>query len=171
MRIHVTPYSRVAGVVVDAGADRLVSLMSPGIDVERPATIAPPDHLLLTMHDISEERAGFTSPGEEHIVSLLDFARDSRNHGAMVIHCLAGISRSTAAAVLIAAALMPDRDEADLARQLRQRSPTASPNRRMIALGDRLLAREGRLSRAIEDIGRGTEAFEGVPFWLEVGDA
>ena len=57
----------------------------------------------------------------------------------MVIHCFAGVSRSTAAAFIAACALAPKRDEFDVARALRAASPTATPNARLVALADRAL--------------------------------
>jgi predicted protein tyrosine phosphatase len=84
------------------------------------------------------------------------------------VHCYAGISRSTAAAYVIAAALQPERDESELARELRTRSPTATPNPLIVAHADKLLGREGRMVSAIRAIGRGKEAFEGTPFMLDL---
>ena len=56
------------------------------------------------------------------------------------------------------------------ARQIRDRSPTATPNARIVELADRILAREGRMVRAIEAIGRGVdvETWDGVPFRLDL---
>ena len=83
-----------------------------------------------------------------------------------MIHCWAGISRSTAGGYIAACALMPHLDEAFLARELRQRSPSATPNGRLVALADGILGREGRMIAAIKAIGRGRDAFEGAPFVL-----
>jgi hypothetical protein len=47
-------------------------------------------------------------------------------------------------------------------------SPTATPNRRLVALADRRLGREGRMAAAIAAIGRGADCFEGAPFALEL---
>ncbi|TIP32357.1 MAG: protein tyrosine phosphatase, partial [Mesorhizobium sp.] len=88
----------------------------------------------------------------------------------MVVHCYAGISRSTASAYIIAAALAPKRDEAELAKTLRFLSPSATPNPRLIAVADMLLGREGRMIAAVEAIGRGADAFEGIPFELSIRD-
>ena len=84
-----------------------------------------------------------------------------------MIHCYAGISRSTASAYIIAAALAPQRDETELAKTLRRLSPSATPNPRLIAMADALLDRDGRMVEAIQAIGRGADAFEGVPVRLD----
>ena len=86
----------------------------------------------------------------------------------MVIHCFAGVSRSTAAAYIAACALSPKRDEFAVARSLRAASPTATPNARLVALADSALQRGGRMNGAIAAIGRGEECFEGTPFTLEL---
>jgi predicted protein tyrosine phosphatase len=86
----------------------------------------------------------------------------------LVVHCYAGISRSTAGAFVTACALNPGRDEMVIARALRDASPTATPNRRIIALADRILTRNGRMVMAIEQIGPGTAAYASEPFRLDL---
>ena len=84
------------------------------------------------------------------------------------MHCFAGISRSTASAYASVCALNPHRDEAGIARALRRASPTATPNIRIVTLADRLLGRNGRMTAAIQTIGRGVAAEAGTPFRLEL---
>ena len=86
----------------------------------------------------------------------------------MVVHCFAGISRSTAAAYAAACALNPARDEMEIARAIRDASATAMPNARIVAIADRMLERDGRMVRAVEALGRGLEAPEGHPFRLDL---
>ena len=86
----------------------------------------------------------------------------------MLIHCYAGVSRSTAAAYIAACRLSPHRDEHEVARALRAASPTATPNLRFVALADERLGRGGRMVAAVAAIGRGRECLEGVPFTLEL---
>jgi predicted protein tyrosine phosphatase len=80
----------------------------------------------------------------------------------ILIHCHAGISRSTAAAYALACQQAGPGHEADLAMTLRALSAAATPNPRMIALADDLLGREGKMISAIRAIGRGAEAYEGA---------
>jgi predicted protein tyrosine phosphatase len=86
----------------------------------------------------------------------------------MVVHCYAGISRSTASAYAGVCALNPRRSEESIALALRRASPTATPNIRIVSLADRLLGRDGRMVAAIEMIGRGVMATEATPFRLEL---
>ena len=68
----------------------------------------------------------------------------------MVVHCYAGISRSTASAFAAACLLNPHRDEGSIARQIRAASPIASPNRLIVSLADKALGRDGRMLRALQ---------------------
>lgn len=164
--IYVCPLSKIADTVSVTGAERLITLINAGTPVPRPASIREQDHLRLSMNDIAEAQEGMTLPGQEHVHALLDFAHSWSRAKPMVVHCYAGISRSTASAYIMAAALAPTRDEFELAAALRRASPTATPNVRLIALADVLMGRSGRMIEAIRGIGRGAEAFEGVPFNL-----
>lgn len=166
--IYVCSLSRVDDTVVRIGAERLISLLSAGTEMTRPAAIRAENHLLMNMHDIAVEQEGMTLPGEAHVRQLLDFARAWDRSRPLAINCWAGVSRSTASAYIIAAALDPSRDELELAALLRRLSPTATPNPRLIAVADHVLGRNGRMVTAIAAIGRGADCFEGVPFGLEV---
>ncbi|MDX8523998.1 tyrosine phosphatase family protein [Mesorhizobium sp. MSK_1335] len=166
--IHVCSLSKVDETVARTGAQRLLSLLAVGTEVIRPASIRAENHLHLVMHDIAVAQDGMTMPGEEHVRALLDFGYRWDRAKPLVVHCYAGVSRSTASAYIIAAALAPKRDEMELAKTLRFLSPTATPNPRLIAVADSLLGRDGRMIAAIEAIGRGADAFEGTPFELTI---
>ena len=86
----------------------------------------------------------------------------------MVVHCLCRHLRSTASAFVTACALNPKRDEGEIARAIRRASMTAQPNTRIVSIADHLLAREGRMVRAVEAIGPGDIATEGNPFRLDL---
>jgi predicted protein tyrosine phosphatase len=97
---------------------------------------------------------------------LVKFATRWDRAQPLVVHCFAGISRSTAAAFISACALAPERDEAEIAMRIRNASPTASPNPRLVALGDAYLGRQGRMVKAVTRIGMGQPAYEAEPFDL-----
>jgi predicted protein tyrosine phosphatase len=84
----------------------------------------------------------------------------------MVVHCFAGISRSTAAAFIALCAVNPEASEALIAQRLREASPTAWPNRLMISLADEALVRRGRMIKAVEHMSRAEAAYEAIPFVL-----
>jgi predicted protein tyrosine phosphatase len=166
--LHVCPLSRLHDTVLRTGASHVVTLINQGTLVERPASIAPERHLFIGMSDIVEPLDGHILPGNTHVTTLLDFARLWPRESPLIFHCYAGISRSTAAAYITACALAPERDEAEIALALREVSPSATPNARLVALADEVLGREGRMVAAVERIGRGCDAFEGEPFTLRI---
>jgi len=168
MIIHVCPLSRVEETVTRTGARRLLSLLAAGTEMTRPAAIKADDHLHLSMHDIAEAQEGMTLPGEAHVLKVLDFAETWDRARPLVVNCYAGISRSTASAFAAACALNPHRDEMSIARQIRQASPTAYPNRLIVSLADRALGRGGRMLRALDAIGPGNMSIEGQPFRVDL---
>jgi len=168
MKIYVTPLSGLANTLEITGASHLISLLSGDAAFERPSRFDPARHLQLSMHDITTEKPGLTAPSPAHVKDILGFARAWDRKAPLVVHCFAGISRSTAAAYVIAAALQPQRDEAEIAQELRRAAPAATPNIRIVAIADDLLGRQERMIRAIQDIGRGMDAYEGAPFALPI---
>lgn len=129
-------------------------------------TVEGDNHLKLSFNDISVPRDGFVPPGNNDIVTFVEFVRDWDQAAPMVIHCWAGISRSTAGAFIARCVLAPDEDEFELAKKLRAASPSATPNWLMVALADEHLGRDGRMSDAVTSIGRGADAWEGNVFQL-----
>ena len=121
-------------------------------------------HLRLAVDDISEPAAGLTAPEEHHVIRILDFGRGWDETDPLLVHCWAGISRSTATAFILACERNPHAPERDIALRLRRASATASPNRRLVALADDLLGRRGRMVDAVDAIGLHAFGYEGQPF-------
>jgi predicted protein tyrosine phosphatase len=166
--IHVCSLARLHDTVEGTGARHVVTLMKDVAMVRRPGSVPAQNHLLLDMDDITCEMDGYVHPCEEHVEKLVGFVSGWDRTAPMVIHCFAGISRSTAGAFITACALNPTRSEAEIARFIREASPTAIPNIRLVSLADDLLRRQGRMVNAIEAIGRGLASYEGVPFRLDL---
>jgi predicted protein tyrosine phosphatase len=166
--IHVCSLARLYATVEETRARHIVTLLRLVDRVQRPAHILEKDHLVLAVDDIVAHQDGYNVPGEEHVRRLVDFVHGWDRRTPMVVHCFAGISRSTAAAFTAACVLNPRRDEADIARAIRDASPTAQPNARIVSIADRVLGREGRMIRAVEGIGPAEAATEGTPFRLEL---
>jgi predicted protein tyrosine phosphatase len=166
--IHVCSLARLHQTVEDTGARHVVSLIGDEASLVRPTQVAPQDHLWLRLHDISAPLDGYIMPGEDQIADLLRFVKRWDRRTPLVVHCYMGISRSTASAYASVCALNSDRSETDIAQSLRQASPTATPNIRIVSLADKLLGRNGRMIAAIETIGRGIMADEAMPFRLEL---
>src|SRR5215831_13172229 len=166
--IHVCSLARLHATVEDTGARHVVSLLGDEAPIDRPRAIVEENHLWLRMHDISSPLDGFILPDEEHVADLLSFVRRWDRRTPLVVHCYAGISRSTASAFTTVCALNPHRDEIEIAKKIRAASPIASPNRRIVGLADRALGREGRMLRALDEMGPGAMMVEGRPFVIEL---
>ena len=166
--IHVCSLARLHDTVTDTGARHIVTLIKDVSLVRRPHSILETNHLLLDMDDISSPIDGYVLPGEEHVAKLVDFVTQWDRAAPIVVHCYAGISRSTAGAFITACALNPKRDERAIARLIRDASPTAQPNLRLVALADNLLGRKGRMVKAVDTLGPALSAYEGVPFRLDL---
>ena len=158
--ILIAPLSQTAALLAEADVTHAMSLLSPG-SVFPELALAAERHLRLEFHDIAEEREGYQAPTLAQMESILRFVGDWDGSGAMLIHCWAGVSRSTASAYAAMCQLHPARDEFTLAAELRAASPQATPNPRLIAHADQILGRKGRMVEAIAALGRGAECMEG----------
>ncbi len=167
-RIHVCSLAQVQAIVRQSGAASMITLINRDTPVERPDTIDRGRHMIIGLSDIVAPVEGQVLAREEHVTQLIGFIRNWDRARPMVIHCYAGVSRSTAAAFIALCALKPGHAEELLAQRLRLASPTATPNPRLVELADRLLERRGRMVGAIASIGRGAACFEGAPFALEL---
>ena len=168
--IIVCPLSRLAETVTQSGARHVVTLINNNTLVARPPVVEAANHLFLGIHDICEPAEGMICPAVEHVEEFLGFVGRWDRQAPVVIHCYAGISRSTAAAYSAFCSVRPDADETEVALRLRQRSSAATPNARLVAIADNILGRGGRMTRAVERIGRGAEAFEGSVFALRLDE-
>jgi predicted protein tyrosine phosphatase len=106
----------------------------------------------LRFHDAIEPGPDILLPQREDVEAVLTFGRDAAEAGGLLIHCHAGISRSTAATLMILAQAHPHEGENELAERLLTTRPQAWPNSRMITFADELLDRNGRLSTATASI-------------------
>jgi predicted protein tyrosine phosphatase len=114
--------------------------------------------MVLRFHDVIEPGPGLIMPEVEHVEAVLGFIDDllaeERRHqdGHVLIHCHAGISRSTAAMAMLLAKTYPDLDEGALMERLFAIRAKAWPNSRMIGFADEILGRGGRLSEAARQL-------------------
>ncbi len=166
--IHVCSLARLYTTIQETRARHIVTLLRLSDRVQRPSQVLEENHLILAVDDIALPQDGYTVPAEEHVARLVQFVRGWDRAAPMVVHCFAGISRSTAAAFTAACVLNPQREEGEIARAIRAASPTAQPNARIVSIADRLLKREGRMIRAVESIGPASPATEGHPFRLDL---
>lgn len=145
---------------------RVLSLLSP--QQAPPATAPGVQSLALRFNDIAAPAEGLIAPDDALVAQILAFGAAWTEPAPMLVHCWMGISRSPAAAIALACALGPARDEHEVAEAVRGGSPSATPNPLIVELADRQLGRGGRLVTAVKAIGRGAEASTGEAFVLPV---
>lgn len=137
-----------------AGVTHLLSILDP-VFPEPEALAAFGDHrrLALRFHDVIDECEGMIAPQRNDVERLLRFGRDLADGAPptpiVLAHCHAGVSRSTAAMLLLLAQARPDRPAAEALAELRRIRPGAWPNLRMVEFGDVLLGRDGELVAAL----------------------
>jgi len=166
--IHVCSLAALPDTVRATGASHVLTVMANVAQVRRPESVLAANHLRVQMDDINEAMEGFVAPSDSHIEQVLNFVRGWDRGAPMVVHCYAGISRSTASAFAAACLLNPHRDEISIARQIRAASPIAQPNRLIVSLADKALGREGRMLRALDEMGPGSMTAEGRPFRIDL---
>lgn len=151
-----------------ADASHIVTLINDQLmpTIVTPERLPPERHLRLVMSDVVESLPGRIVPTPDHVAALLTFVGAWDQAAPILIHCLQGVSRSTAAAFISLCALNPDASELAVAWRLRAASASAAPNPLLVRFGDELLGREGRMSAAIKAIGEGNRAVEGELFRL-----
>jgi predicted protein tyrosine phosphatase len=160
MAILVCPLARVPHLLETRRPSHVISLLDPLSPFPH---AGDRKHLRVKVNDIVEEAPGWTAPAREHVAEIIDFVSGWERSDPILIHCYAGISRSTATAFVTACVHNPGCDEEEIALALRAASPAAWPNRRIVALADAELGRGGRMLRAIETIGPGR-------LWEDMGD-
>ena len=168
--ILITPFSAIDETVRRFRPSHLLTLMVEPF-VPTPASIRPDRHLRVSVHDVIEPADGILCPDLNHVAGLLDFARGWDRASPFLIHCWAGISRSTAAGYIVLCDLHGPGHERRIAQMLRFHAPYAQPNRLMIRHADQLLERKGRMIAAIGELPSPQPAWEGevvrLPIVLE----
>lgn len=143
------------GTFQNAAVTHVLSILDPGHP--EPADFAaygPHKRLTLRFDDIISPDQGTVLPERHHIEALLEFGKglaasigDPLEH--LLVHCHAGISRSTASMAILLAEARPEADEDSIFAHIRDIRAQAWPNSRMIGMADDLLGRDGRLLAAL----------------------
>ena len=141
--------------VRELGPTHLVSIIQPELQPERPPAIPSQRHLRVAVHDVSEDDGWSVlvqPPDVRQVIEFFDAWEPDA--GSLLVHCYAGVSRSTAVALI--AHTMKSGDPQASARSLREAASWAVPNRRIVALADDELGLGGALLRARETMGSAT---------------
>ena len=135
------------------GVTHVLSILDPEWPEPEAFLAFDPHHrATLRFHDAILPAPGLMLPERSHVEKILAFGRDVGDVTHLLIHCHAGISRSTAAMLMILAQARPDEREDLVADRLVAIRPQAWPNSRMIGFADELLGRQGRLLAAVARI-------------------
>lgn len=106
----------------------------------------------LRFNDVIAPAPEIVAPDESHVAQLLAFGRDVEVAGPLahlLIHCHAGISRSSAAATLLLAQETPSLPAADIFNEIARLRPRAWPNLAMLEIGEVTLGRHGEFTAAV----------------------
>jgi predicted protein tyrosine phosphatase len=136
------------------GVTHVLSILDPHWP-EPASFLAFDPHFRMTehFHDAIEPAPGIVLPEVADVEKILAFGRElGEDTGHLLIHCHAGISRSTAAMAMILAQAFPGEDEGAIGDWLVRVRPQAWPNSLMIRFADELLRRDGRLTAAVNRI-------------------
>lgn len=133
-----------------AGVTHVLSILDPDSPEPEPLSIFEVHRRLrLRFHDVIESRPGWIAPERWDVELLLTFARDLGASGThLLIHCHAGVSRSTAAATLVLAQRRPEQLAEEVLTEVVRLRPRAWPNLRILELGDDILGRNGEIVAA-----------------------
>jgi predicted protein tyrosine phosphatase len=152
----------------ETGVSHVLSILDPDWPVpEAFGAFGEHAKLELRFHDVIEEGiAGTLPPREEHVAELLAFGRDLMAEpppeAHLLVHCHAGVSRSTASMALVLAQGLPDAGADRVFAEVLRIRPQAWPNLRIVEIGDALLGRPGALVDAARGVNR--RQLEGRPF-------
>lgn len=174
MKIVVCPLSQVSRMVALHVPERVVSLLDPDFAFPDLGSAYRSRHLRLHLHDVHDSVSGQVMPAATHIDQLLLFLTMWQHSAPLLIHCRAGIGRSTAAAFVAACLHHPHVSEREIALNLRRISPLARPNELLVKLADSAMSRSGRMAEAIAETGRNLvwhHVDENVPFELTCASA
>ncbi len=140
-----------------AGVTHVLSILDPAWpDPPAFGQFAPHRRLALRFNDIIEPGPDRLAPTREDVVQLLAFGRELNEFAAshLLVHCHAGVSRSTASAALILAQAHPELPAQDVLDAVARMRPRAWPNLRILEFGDALLARNGEIVAAASAVYR-----------------
>jgi predicted protein tyrosine phosphatase len=135
------------------GASHVLSILDPETPVpEAFGSFGEHRKLELRFDDIIEETPGKRAPSPGDVEQILAFGRDLLAEPSptahLLVHCHAGISRSTASMALLIAQALPEESAEGVLAMVHGIREKAWPNLRLIELGDAMLGRQGTLIAA-----------------------
>ena len=142
-----------------AGASHVLSILDPDYPVpEAFGAFGEHQKLEVRFHDIIDETPGLLLPQPGHVERILALGRDLLTQpvatARLLVHCHAGISRSTASMTLILAQALPEALADTVLAMVHGIREKAWPNLRLVEIGDAMLGRNGTLVQATHALHR-----------------
>lgn len=146
MNITVTTVSQVYNTVMWRGFTHVISLL---VDEDRnlvklPPGFYPANHLFLAMDDTLDPNADL-APTRQQVERILSWVKNIPQDSKLLVHCYAGISRSTAAALAIKVQELGVDGIDDAIAWLLSIRPQACPNPVIMQYADEILGANGAL--------------------------
>jgi predicted protein tyrosine phosphatase len=143
----------------ETGVSHVLSILDPDWPVPTAfGSFGEHERLELRFFDVIEPDAAAIPPQAGHVEQLLAFGRDlmaeppAQAH--LLVHCHAGVSRSSASMALILAQALPQRPAGDIFEEVLRIRPHVWPNLRIVELGDAVLGRGGELIAGVQNVYR-----------------
>lgn len=162
--VYVCPLARVPSAVAEVRPSHLITLLDPKDIIPTPDGVDPERHLRIGINDVTVPHPDHVAPESIHVERLISFIDTWSGEAPLLVHCWAGISRSTATAFIALCMRNEGHDELAILRAMRARAPHIHPNRRIVTFADKLLNRDGRMIEAVDAIGPGRIVYEGALF-------
>lgn len=143
--------SQVSAKVFTVNATHLLTMLDPGDKVHRPSIIAPENHLHLSFADVEWDDQTH-APTKEDCKRILDFGKNLPDDAVTVVHCFAGMCRSTAAAIALYVQKHGPRSVFRAKKWLLEDRPQSIPNMLMARYFDDILNLNGELYRVCQEI-------------------
>jgi predicted protein tyrosine phosphatase len=146
----------------------LISINDPGSRPPDLSVVRHANRRNFEFHDATRKTAGNRLVSRSQIEEILSFGRGVIDGGdPVLIHCTAGVSRSVAAGLILAASLNKVEISA-LMELLRDKAPYSQPNLLVVRLGDDCLGLNGRLVAAVSSLSEPNSMISPEPFVLNV---
>ena len=141
--IHITSLHQVRELDVST-YDGIITIEDTTIREPFRVQTNEPKQLILRFDDINKPMDDYIIPQMSHIKRALEFA-DKIEDGSLLIHCHAGISRSSAIALAVIAKRLGSGKEEEAVKTLEHINPNCRPNKSIVEMTDELLERDGKL--------------------------
>lgn len=138
-------YEEAKECYLSGWATKIISLIKPYMP-----RWSDKNHLILRFDDVSYQRDGYTAPSLWHVERILEFSKNFTDDDKVLVHCQAGISRSTAAAIGIL--IQHGMSYEDAYNRIENIRPILSPNKLMVSFIDEHFNLEGKFIEFVANI-------------------